>query len=506
MDQARSTNHANTVKAPMQWRLRQATIDLVTFLMLLWPLILNGSPFYSADSGSYLRGGEFGFNTGLDVFWHWWDTTFVGSPLTQANDTPGVGAVPNGAQEIVQNAVAKSGGIRSVIYSLVAYFLRYPGSSLLALTICQAGAVTFVISCFRRLIFPNGHVWIGVAGGVGLSFLTTAPWYAAYAMPDICAGLTIGGAIILTIFFVRLSIVSRGLAVLLVTFGAITHDSHLPVAFITIAAGALLHFVFQPLSIGEALRRAIWFGSPLILAVSILFATSMAAFSQASLSPKHYPIPLARSVADGPGYWYLHEHCATEGYAICEVLGSNPPRNVGRFLWGADGVRHKATPEQMERIRAEEPIIIQRATMAYPMMQFSASLRNTARQFLKFGVGELQFGQSINVNGNPSLLRRQPDIPVIRTISEWLIYLGFCVSILSILVFWRKFERLEHAAIGVAIVGMLANAAVCGVLSAVTDRYQGRVAWILPCLVLFIVLRILSSGGVSDATWRRRTD
>ena len=97
-----------------------------------------------------------------------------------------------------------------------------------------------------------------------------------------------------------------------------------------------------------------WFGSPLLLAVVALLGTSYAAFGEWSLAPKRYPIGLARSISDGPGYWYLRDHCATEHFAICEIYGTNPPRKVNDFLWGPNGVRYRATPEQMERIRAEE--------------------------------------------------------------------------------------------------------------------------------------------------------
>ncbi len=52
--------------------------------------------------------------------------------------------------------------------------------------------------------------------------------------------------------------------------------------------------------------------------------------------------------------------------------------------------------------------------------------------------------------------------------------------------FRRRLTRTEIAAVSVALLGLLANAAVCGILSAVTERYQGRVAWILPALALIL--------------------
>jgi hypothetical protein len=39
---------------------------------------------------------------------------------------------------------------------------------------------------------------------------------------------------------------------------------------------------------------------------------------------------------------------------------------------------------------------------------------------------------------------------------------------------------------------LLANAAICGALSGVTDRYQARVAWLLPALAFAIAARLWS--------------
>jgi hypothetical protein len=222
-----------------------------------------------------------------------------------------------------------------------------------------------------------------------------------------------------------------------------------------------------------------------------MLGTSYAAFGEASLAPKRYPIQLARSVADGPGYWYLRDHCATEHYAICELYGTNPPRKVGDFLWGANGVRYRATPEQMDRIRAEESTIVRRAAMAYPVQQVSRSATNALSQLFVIGPRELAFGVRLT-GDNPDLIRVYPDRPVLKAVGKVLMYLSFFGSILLLIWLRRRLNSSEKAAIGVAAVGLIANAAVCGALSGVTDRYQARVAWIVPALALMILARLWS--------------
>lgn len=474
--------------APMT---REIGIFLITLALLLWPLAVNRAPFYSPDSASYLRGGAFGFDNGLLFLQHWWQS------LASAETAAIVGSDPKAA---VAGAVAEAGGVRSLIYSVTTYLLRAPGNSLLALAIAQAGAVVLIVSWLRRLIAPQLGLRGSLTVGAGLALLTSAPWYAAYAVPDILAGVTIAGALLLTIFFDRLGIAMRLTLVALIAFCITTHGGNLPIAFCVLVAGAIAHFALQRPSLALAARRSLWFFSPIVLAAAALLGTSYVAFGEASLAPKRYPIQLARSVSDGPGAWHLRDHCATERYAICEIFGTNPPRHVREFLWSENGVRYRATPEQMERIRAEESTIVRRAAMEYPLHQLSRSAINIVWQFSDFGTDDLVFGDRI-VGGtdDPSVVHARPDNRVLKIVGEVLIYLSFAASIVLLFVLRRRLRSIEVAAISVAMVGLLANAAVCGILSAVTDRYQGRVAWILPTLALIIWLRVRSEAGPAKA-------
>ena len=469
-------------------RMRVALITFfTTLLLMLWPLAINRAPFYSADSASYLHGGEFGFNTGLLILDHWWQS-LTGSAAS-------AGADP---KMIVAEAVAESGGTRSVIYSVATYLLRGPAISLIALAVAQAASVALIVTLLIRLIAPLGDARSGIAAGAGVALLTSASWYAASVVPDIFAGVAIAGIVALTILFERISVAVRLTLALLIAFCISAHASHFPIAAGTVVVGAAGHFWLHRLSIGEALRRAAWFASPVVLAVAAVVGTSYAAFGEPSLAPKRYPIQLARSVEDGPGAWYLRDHCATEHYAICEVFGPNPPRDVGEFLWSRNGVRYRATPEQMERIRAEESIIVRRAARAYPGFQLRRSVSNTARQLVDFGTGDLIFGIDLVNPSDPAIDEKRPDRPMLKAVGDILIYLSFFGAILLLFLFRRHLTRAEIAAVSVALLGLLANAAVCGILSAVTERYQGRVAWILPALALIVLLRIRTDQATRE--------
>jgi hypothetical protein len=485
---------AHATSAAITWRRPDMAVDLATFLLLLWPLALNGAPFYSEDSASYLRGGGVGFDTGLLMLSQAWES-IVGS-------APAADKASASAQAIAQAAVADSGGVRSLIYSLLAYILRAPGSSLVALAVAQAAAVTVIVSCLRRLVLPGIGVWLGLATGAAVAFLTSAAWYAAYAMPDVIAGVTIGGALVLTVFFDRLYWPTRILLVLLVSFGVTVHGSHLPVALATLAAGAAAHVWLRRSSLHGIVAPLAWFASPLVLGIAALLATSYAAFGEPSVSPKRYPILLARSVEDGPAAWHLRDHCATERYAICEVFGPYPPRDAGAFLWAADGVRALASPEQMERIRGEEAKIIRRAAFEYPLEQLGASAGNMARQFVLLGLTGLPFGHRLVGIDDPVIERPYPDRPMLKTLFEIVIYATFFGNLALLALARHALRQEELAAVGVAFTGLVANAAVCGILSGVTDRYQGRAAWVLAALTILVVVRIALERRRTKGRWR----
>jgi len=470
---------------------RETIIYLATLLLLAWPLLINEAPFYSADSASYLRGGRIGFDTGIAVLGHWLHAPGVFHPVGAGGEL----------HAIATKAIGEAGGTRSISYSLVTYFLRVPGDTLIALTVVQCAAVSFVVCCLRRLIVPQSSIGQGIGIGAAVAALTSAPWYASYAVPDIWAGILIGAALILTVLYDRTTFVLRLILVALISFSITVHGSHIPIALFVILAGAIANLRMRRGAPRFGPAKAIWFVSPFVLGIVALLGTSYAAFGELSLAPKRYPIQLARSVADGPGAWYLHDHCATEHYAICEIFGSDPPRNVGDFLWGKNGVRNRATPEQMDRIRAEESLIVRRAALAYPMEQLRHSVTNACLQFFDFGVRKLTFGEKMISGDDPTVVQVDADRPMLKKVSTWLIYLSAAASVLLLVASRRRLSRVEISALWVLVVGLAVNAAVCGILSAVTDRYQGRVAWILPALtfILLLKLRLGSSAITTNA-------
>jgi hypothetical protein len=459
---------------------RYAFFLLFTF-MLLWPLSLNWHPFYVADSASYLRGGGTGIETGMLMLREWWQGLSGGSGV----------AANGGSGAAVNAAVGQAGGTRSLTYSLLTYLLRMPGQSLLALVVFQAGAVAVLVMMVQRLMAPDAAKPGQLCMIMAMALLTSAGWSAATAMPDIFAGVVLLGSIPLTLYLERLGFAERTGLILLLALAITAHASHLPLALATLLTGAAIRYVIRRPSRAEAVRDAFWILSPALLALAALFTLSYVGFGMASVTPKRYPILLARSIADGPGLRYLQEHCGTEKYAICEVFGTDFPTHPREFLWGPNGVRYRATPGQMERIRDEEWSIVRNAAVEYPILQLGTSTKNFLRQFASFGLGKVDFraGLVVGPSGRVDLVDVADDRPRLRAWLSTVIYVSFGASLVVLLLLRRRLSNIERGALLIVVVGLTSNAAICGILSGVADRYQARVAWALPLLAMLILLR-----------------
>ncbi|MFM9976702.1 MAG: hypothetical protein ACKVOP_01475 [Sphingomonadaceae bacterium] len=459
---------------------------------LLWPAILNGRALLLEDSASYYRGGALGVSTALSLARDWFLSVF-------ATTTAPVGA--GDTATVAATAIGKSGGARSVIYSLATYLLRGPGNSLFLLAAAQAILVGFLLVQAQALAAPHARFAPRVIALAAIGGLTGAAWYASTAMPDIFAGIAILAIILFALYFERLGLSLRLIFTLIIATAVAVHTSHLLLAVgLTLASLGARFWLVRP-GLRNALVTAGWMVAPIGLGIGVLMTTALAGFGEASVAPKRYPITLARSIDDGPGRWHLEKHCARERYAICDVFAGGIPQGIDAILWGPGGVRMQATPEQMERVREEEMLIVRRAASEYPLAQLASASTNLAGQLWEMGLTGLRFGNALDLrsDGAVDFAEISPDRPMLRKTSEVLGYLAFGIALAFAWARRKRLTRTEVALLGLAVIGLVLNAGICGVLSAVTDRYQGRVAWVLPAVALAIWLQMHAGRARASA-------
>lgn len=424
-------------------------------LVLLWPLLFIGSPVFYGDSPGYLKGGPAVFR-------------FLQSDIQSGS----VGGA------------SKLAGIRSVAYSVFAYLTHFPGDSWLATCLLQALPTSWLAYLVSRSLGIGRRPRLLIATAAILAFGSTAPWFVIYAGPDIFAGLAILAVALLVSYPLGSSLWERlGLSAI-VYFAACAHVSHVPILVALVALVCLMVLLRRRRSgLRAEIGKLAWVVTPVAVAIATLMVGNAIAFRTLDIAAKAYPIPLARSIEDGPARWYLEEHCATERYAVCEIYDTFPT-TAGEFLFGPKtGVRFLATPEQLDRIRAEQSTILAKATQAYPWAAFAGAAEQSFKQLLKFGLGDhsMDFRMIRNVNGSPDVASlADPRLGLRRTLSTWLA-IPVVVAFAGLILLWitgvLRRPSPERALLLTVVAGCLINAIVCGSLSASTDRYQGRVIW-----------------------------
>ena len=466
---------------------RLSLLTLVAALLFLWPLLAYGRPGYIQDSAAYYKGGRMAVTFVLDRI----------RPLS---------ALPTNARSAANSQAspidkAEVRGARSVAYSLAAYIFGAPKAQMWVLCAFQA-LVTGFLAAVTLLAFAGNDrgLWRRLAV---LALASPVAFVVCLAIPDIFAGVVILAIALIATAFDRMSTGVRTVTTMIAAAGVAFHASHLPIA-LAMTLSALAWFAFAAWR-GQPVPRSqwTWTVAPFVLGAAVIVACNFAAFGGPSLTGKRYPLTLARSVAEGPGRWYLEKNCRHLKYAICEVYPDAPPGEINAFLWGPNGLKHRASPEQMDRIRAEESEVVLAATRAYPLEELRRVGSSFARQLVRFepGVAVLDSSIVLDPEGTPQLRPANYD-RFWTTIVHWLTIVSVSVSILVLFLRFRA-DGSTRPMIGLVLTGILVNAGVCVYFSGIVDRYGARTIWVLPLLALALGGRS-RAGGDRDASRARR--
>lgn len=454
----------------LAWR----TLLLAT--VLIWPLILFGRPAYIGDSAAYIKGGEVAveFATGK--------VESMAAPASTGADAT-ARAAETAAVQHARSEAAGVKGARSIPYSVLAYMFRWPGFDLIGLALFQTLLAAFacaVAASSLGVASRKAYAFLGLVLAAGSSL----PAAAALALPDVFAGIVAACQIVLFTGLERLSRGVRWALVAIASLSVAVHASIAPIALWLCIAGTAIG-LWRRASMTRPAARLTWLWAPFVAGSIITVASGFIAFGETSVVAKHYPHALARSISDGPARWYLEKECRTPRYAVCEVFGTKFPTTVGGFLFNDTGLDGRATPEQMDRIRAEEGEIVFRAALAYPGTEFGNLTKHVAKQFVWFWVWPARFGDQIRADSagspefvempnRPSAILYGLDVAIYVVIAICVLWLGFNI---------RKLGEAEVIAVSMIVSVLAVNAAFCVLASGLTDRYQTRIAWILPLFV-----------------------
>lgn len=454
---------------PPYWSAKGLLLSLIAAVLLSWPALVMDGPLVYADTGSYHEAGEKMVGVAESRI----------AALSEADEVQQKGA-PNGTNSGIEGIK-----LRSIPYSIYTYITAASPLGLWLTCLIQATIVLFAAAALIPRIPLSARMPFSV-GLAAIAVFSSLPWFVSYAMPDLLAALVV----IFYLLQLRLAdgIGAKGkiLLVAMATAAILAHYGNIPLAAGLAAAVIVWRWFEKSLALSViALCLA-----PVVFAAAFNLAGGKVSTGEESVAPKRLPILLARSLEDGPARWYLEDACKSDRYTICEVFDTIPD-NVGSFLWGEDGFR-RATDAQVEAIRAEEREILLEAFKRYPLTQTRALFGNALLQTVSVGTGELW---PLGRGGESAIVDRVKNGGVRAERDRFLLAFDVITPLatflaIAILLYVARRRGISYSwwvMIGFTIVALLLNAAIFGGLSAPVDRYQSRIIWLLPAILVLSV-------------------
>ena len=483
------------------------------FLLLVgsaWAALVNGQPFFMEDTSAYVRGPDF-------AIVHFLGNRFA-SAWTQER-TLNKGKVsshtnPSETKHVPLNSPYDKAVLagRSIYYGAFLY-LGYVSSNFWLCVFAQAAIFlylchTFILKCLR-LSFP-----IFAAAICFILVATPASFFISFMMPDIFASFLILSAIMIVAFWSELERADKIYISAILTFAVLTHASHLLLLFLVGSLCALVDLIVRR-------RPAKTAAAPIAVLFAIFFVGLLGEviFSYATklavgVYPVRPPFLMARLIDDGPGERFLQHNCVVKPYTVCRYM-DRLPTTAGYFLWSPDsskGVYNEVDLTTRTALSAEEIPFIVDVIRWEPLGVINAATRNVIDQLTTIGVGEF-FRTPIELESFKNSLpedffnrivhsRFSEHRDILPPLNTWFSSVYF-LSMAGLLLAWGLWPLIPFPnkslifaqpqwlyVLTIGCAAVLFNAAICGVLSTPTMRYQTRISWIPLFLLLVVIIKL----------------
>jgi len=442
---------------------------------------INGGPLYYFDSGGYLDNGIKAL--GQLGLWQ--------PEVTQTGASTGTGGADDGTVN----------GSRSLLYSVLSAGISvFLGTSMMpffhSILLLVSVFVFFRILTREVSGLPQVSTMSGlaiVAAGAG-----SLPFYVAYLMPDIFAGILILLAAVMIAVPSRLTVVETLFLLVVGVAAVLAHPSHL------LLVGGL---VFVALLVGLLARQPGWWRAVALLAAmaggGVAERAAFTAVADKALDAEviYYPFLTARLIQDGVGYDQLNAVCPNDENPTCALhaalsLSDDPMRLTASHIIfetapGLGSFRLLSAEDQQKVADAQVAFAVE-TLLDRPMGVVGAIVKNTFSQL-----------------GMNSIWMTVPDLNVVRGLQQiqnipdgliqdgrltivdrgWIdtldrIHTGYYLATFAaafIMLLWPGLLPKEIRLIAVVVaLGLLGNAFICGAISQPADRYGARVIWLVP--------------------------
>ena len=458
--------------------------------------LINGKPLFYFDTVGYVSQGHSGLNQlGIKG----------ASPLVKPSAETGDGAELDTTEIEADNTVD---GSRSTVYALLAGALARLGA-LEGLIVLNIAAVLAAVWLPLRIAARRWGLHMPLAKAVALPVIVASlgslPFFVIYLMPDTFAPVLLVTIATITVFGRQMRPWEMAFAVAMGALAIVSHLSHLAIATLMIPAAALIAVI---------LSRRQWWLPPALVAVIVGIGYAeqsvlrSAAKSVAGSEVVIKPYITARIIQDGPGLTYLDAHCPDESIPTCKLhealqWSDDPYRITATHIVFETSQRlgsfRLMTPEDQKAVADDQIGFFFDVLADQPVATVAAFLKNT---FIQSGWVAVDLtiptdkivAQHMTVSGLISgdfdhgrITRDVSWIGPVTTVQE-IFYLLSLAVILALILLPRRVPGEVKALAIMVLLGILANALVCGGISQPSTRYGARVIWLLPLMATVMVI------------------
>jgi hypothetical protein len=371
--------------------------------------------------------------------------------------------------------------------------------------VLQSALVIWLTLLTLRLHGLGGRPWLAAAIVAGLCALTSLPWYAAQLMPDILLPVFVLSAALLAF---HADALQRWERVALIAASAAAIASHMSILALALGVLAALAAI-RALPLLAPRSNLALPAAAVVAGVTLALASNLAIAGQFSFTPGGFNFVFSRLVQDGIVHRYLDERCPDPTIKLCEYR-AEVPHTANDWLWAEESPIYVLGG--FEAFEPQARRIVLDSLMQYPVDHLKTAITSTAKQFVAFATGdaltpwnwstEFAFERYVPSAFTAYRDTRQAagpfDFSWINAVHVPL--LALAIAALPIIIVTRAGQRIAALAT-LLLLALLGNAAICGVLSSPSDRYQSRLAW-LAALVAAIALieRHLSRQAIPPLT------
>lgn len=399
-------------------------------------------------------------------------------------------------------------GSRSTVYALTAALLAH-AHALEGLMALNIAAVLIAIWLPMRVASRRWGLPVPLSEAVALPVIIACagslPFFVAYLMPDTFAPVLLLVIATLTVFGRSMRPWEVILAILVGIFAVVSHLSHLAIALVMVPAAAL---------VSVAMSRQRWWLPVAYVCLIVgagfteqsLLRTAAKAVADSDVVIK--PYITARLIEDGPGLKYLDRYCPDDHIPTCKLHAAlqwsdDPWRITATHIVFETSPRlgsfRLMTPEDQKAVADDQVGFFFDVLMDQPVGVTMALMRNVLLQSGWVSVemtlpSDTIVAQNADVTG---LAFGSFDHGRITRDTAWLgpvtlwhqaFYIASLVVVLALVLLPRRVPGEVKALAVMVILGILANALVCGGISQPATRYGARVIWLLPMTATILMI------------------